>query len=124
MPKNQQRSLVMDRTKIEEEDILVRVYVSEKEKKNGRPLYEAIVEKARELNLAGATVSKGIMGFGADRRIHTAKLVELSENLPIIVEMIDTVGNIDKLLPILDEMVTEGFMTIEKVHVRKYRLKK
>lgn len=111
----------MERLKIEEEDLLVRVYLSEKEKKNGRPMYELIVEKAREMGLAGATVSRGIMGFGADKRMHTAKLVELSDNLPMIVEIIDREENINKILPELDEMVTDGFMTIEKVHVRKYR---
>lgn len=108
---------------IEEEDFLVRIFISEKEKVKGLPLYEYIVLKCREIQIAGATVIKGIMGYGADRRMHAAKLLDLSENLPIIVEVIDTEENITKLRPYLDEVIGKGFITIEKIHVIKYRYK-
>ncbi|RJS70973.1 DUF190 domain-containing protein [ANME-2 cluster archaeon] len=87
----------------------------------GKPLYEQIVLKARELNLAGATVTRGIMGFGAESRLHTARLLRLSEDLPIIIELVDTDENINKLLPLLDEIVVEGLITLETVRVIKYR---
>lgn len=106
---------------IEEDDLLVRIFISEKEKVNGAPLYEYIVLKCRELGLAGATATRGILGYGADRRLHTSKLVDLSDNLPIIIEIIDTENNIAKLKPFLDEVIHKGFVTIEKVHVIKYR---
>ena len=108
---------------IEEDNLLVRIFIGEKEKVKSLPLYEYIVLKCRELNIAGATVTRGIMGYGADRRMHTSKLVELSENLPIIVEIVDTKENIDKLRPYLDEIIDKGFITIEKIHVIKYRHK-
>ncbi|MCF7870229.1 MAG: DUF190 domain-containing protein [Candidatus Omnitrophica bacterium] len=85
--------------------------------------YEAIVEKARELGLAGATASRGIMSFGADSRMHSAKILRLSGDLPITVEIVDTEENINKLLPFLDEVVQEGLITMEKVRVIKYRHK-
>jgi uncharacterized protein len=109
--------------KIVEEDLLVRIYISEKERQHGQPLYEMIVQKARELNLAGATVIRGIMGFGADKRMHNSKIMELSENLPIIIEIADREENINLILPFLDEVVLKGFVTIEKAHVLKYRNK-
>lgn len=77
--------------------------------------------KAREMNLAGATVIRGIMGFGADSRMHTAKLLRLSEDLPIIIEIVDTEEKLNTLIPFLDEVVTEGLITLEKVRVIKYR---
>jgi uncharacterized protein len=107
--------------KITEDDILLRISISEKTKLHGKPLYEAIVQKAMELNLAGATVSRGVMGFGSDKKLHTSKIVELSENLPVIVEIVENEENINKLLPYLDENVQDGFVTLEKVHVLKYR---
>ncbi|HEQ71708.1 MAG TPA: DUF190 domain-containing protein [Spirochaetia bacterium] len=100
---------------------LVRIFMGEHDKWKGRPLYEAIVLKARELHLAGATAVRGILGFGADSRLHAAKLLSLSESLPVIVEIVDTEENIGKLLPFLDETVTEGLVTMEKVRVVKYR---
>ncbi|MBL7032363.1 MAG: DUF190 domain-containing protein, partial [Nitrospira sp.] len=84
-------------------------------------LYEAIVLKARELNLAGATVFRGIMGYGAASRIHSIKLLRLSEDLPVMIEIVDTEENIEKILPFLDETVKEGLITMEKVEVIKYR---
>ncbi len=108
---------------IEEEDYLVRIFIGEKEKVKSVPLYEHIVLKCREIGIAGATVTKGIMGYGADRRMHTNKLFDLSENLPVVVEIIDTDENIKKLRPYLDEAISKGFITMEKVHVVKYRNK-
>ncbi len=104
-----------------EEGVLLRVLIGESDKHKGRALYEAIVLKARELNLAGATVTRGIMGYGANSRIHTAKLLELSNDLPIIIEIVDTDENLQKLLPFLDETVQEGLVTMEKVRVIHYR---
>ncbi len=101
--------------------LLLRIFIGETDHYNGKPLYEQIVLKAMELHLAGATVTRGIMGFGAESRLHTAKLLRLSEDLPIIIELVDTEENINKLLPFLDEIVEEGLITLEKVRVIKYR---
>ncbi len=101
--------------------LLVRIFIDETDTYKGRLLYEAIVLKARELNLAGATVLRGIMGFGAASRIHSAKLLRLSEDMPVIVEIVDTKEEIDKILPFLDEVVEQGLITLEKVQVIKYR---
>ena len=107
--------------KLPEEGALLRVFIGETDSYNGKPLYEQIVLKARELNLAGATVLRGVMGFGADSRMHTAKILRLSEDLPIIIEIVDTEENLQKLQPFLDETVEEGLITLEKVKVIKYR---
>ncbi len=109
--------------KLPEEGMLLRVFIGESDTCKGKALYEQIVLKARELNLAGATVTRGIMGYGADSRMHSAKLLKLSEDLPVIVELVDTEENLDKLLPFLDETVEEGLITFEKVKVIKYRHK-
>ncbi len=103
-----------------ENGILLRVLIGEKDSYQGLPLYEQIVLKARELNLAGATVIRGIMGFGANSRIHTAKFLRLSEDLPVVIELVDTEENIEKILPFLDEAVKDGLITMEKVRVIKY----
>ena len=100
---------------------LLRIFIGESDKWHGKPLYEAIVLKARELHMAGATVLRGPMGFGANSRLHTTKVLRLSEDLPIIVEIVDTEEKINVLLPHIDGMVTEGLVTIEKAHVIKYR---
>ena len=100
---------------------MLRVFIGETDSYNGKPLYEQIVLKARELNIAGATVVRGIMGFGADSRMNTAKILRLSEDLPIIIEIVDTEENLQKLQPFLDETVEEGLITLEKVKVIKYR---
>jgi PII-like signaling protein len=105
----------------EENDILLRIMLGENDMLKGRPLYECIVQKARELNLAGATVLRGIMGFGADSRMHSAKLLSISSDLPIVIEIVDTKENIDRLMPFLDEHLEEGIVTMEAVHVHKYR---
>ena len=107
--------------KLPEEGFLLRILIGESDKYNGKSLYEQIVLKARELNLAGATVIRGIMGFGADSRMHTAKILRLSEDLPIIIEIVDTEEKLNTLMPFLDEVVTEGLITMEKVKVIKYR---
>ncbi|WP_304224105.1 DUF190 domain-containing protein [Gracilinema caldarium] len=105
----------------EEKDILLRIFIGENDHHKGRPLYEAIVKKARELDLAGATVLRGIMGFGADSRLKSAHILDLSNDLPIVIEIIDKPEQIDKLIPFLDEVVTEGLVTIESIRVLKYR---
>lgn len=109
--------------KLPEEGMLLRIFAGESDKYKGKALYEQIVIKARELNLAGATVTRGIMGFGADSRMHSAKILRLSEDLPIVIELVDTEENLNKLLPFLDETVQEGLITLEKVKVIKYRHK-
>jgi PII-like signaling protein len=107
--------------KLSEDGQLVRVFIGESDVWQGRPLYRAIVLKARELGLAGATVLRGPMGFGANSRLHTTKLLELSTDLPVIVEIVDSPEKVQTLLPFLDEAVTEGLITIEAVRVLKYR---
>ncbi len=107
--------------KIPQDGFLLRVFLGESDQWHGRPLYEAIVLKARELHLAGATVLRGPMGFGAKSRLHTAKVLRLSEDLPVVIEIVDSKEKIDELLPHIDEMVTEGLVMLEKVQVIKYR---
>jgi uncharacterized protein len=107
--------------KLPEKSVLLRVFIGESDKYKNKPLYEQIVLKARELNLAGATVLRGIMGFGADSRMHSAKLLDLSMDLPIVIEIVDTQENIDKLLPFIDENLIEGLVTLENIKVIKYR---
>ena len=106
-----------------ENGMLLRVFIGESDSYKGKTLYEQIVLKAREMNLAGATVTRGILGFGADSRMHSAKILRLSEDLPVVVELVDTEENLNKLLPFLDEVVEEGLITLEKVRVIKYRHK-
>ena len=107
--------------KIEGDGQLVRIFIGESDRWEGKPLYEAIVHKAREMGLAGATVLRGLEGFGANSRIHTAKVLRLSEDLPIVVEIVDKKESIEPFLTELDRMVTEGMITLEKVHIIAYR---
>ncbi|HDH10717.1 MAG TPA: DUF190 domain-containing protein [Nitrospirae bacterium] len=107
--------------KLPDEGKLLKVFIGESDTYQGKSLYEAIVLKARELNLAGATVFRGIMGYGAASRIHSIKLLRLSEDLPIMIEIVDTEENIDKILPFLDDTVKEGLITMEKARIIKYR---
>lgn len=107
--------------KLPEQGLLLRIYISENDSFEGKPLYESIVLRARTLNFAGATVLRGIMGFGAGSRIHTAKVLRLAEDLPIVIELVDEKEKIDELMPFLDEVVKEGLITLEKVQVIKYR---
>ncbi len=110
--------------KIEGEGQLLRVFVGENERHNGHPLYEAVVRVANEHHLAGATVLRGVAGFGADSRIHTTKILRMSENLPVVIEIVDTADHIQKILPIIDEMVgTEGLITLERVEIIGYKPK-
>jgi len=107
--------------KMEGQGKLLRIYFGESDRWEGKPLYEAIVLKARELGLAGATVLRGLEGFGASSRIHTARLLRLSDDLPLIVEIVDRAERIDALLPHLDAMVGGGLVTLENVEVIAYR---
>jgi PII-like signaling protein len=100
---------------------LLRVFIGEADRWQGRPLYEAIVLEARRRGLAGATVIKGFMGFGAHSRIHTAKLLELSQDLPIVVEIVDAVEKIEAFMPDLETMVGDGLITLERAEVLLYR---
>ena len=102
---------------LSEEGQLLRVFIGDSDSCEGQPLYRAIVHKAKELGLAGATVLRGPMGFGANSRVHTAKLLDLSTDLPVIVEIVDTAEKIETLLPFLDSVVSEGLITIEAVRV-------
>jgi uncharacterized protein len=107
--------------KIEGEGKLLRVFVGESDRWQGKPLYQAIVERVREEGLAGATVLRGIEGFDADSRLHTARLLRLSEDLPVVIEIVDSAEQIERILPALDEMVGEGMVTVERVDVIAYR---
>jgi PII-like signaling protein len=100
---------------------LLRIFVGESDKYDGIPLYEWIIHKARQNSLAGATVIRGIEGYGAHSRIHTSKILRLSEDLPVIIEIVDTLEKIEKFMPLIDEAVKEGLATIEKVDIRFYR---
>ncbi len=100
---------------------LLRIFIGESDRHDGRPLYEVIVEKARAQGLAGATVLRGLMGFGADSRIHTAKILRLSEDLPIIIEIVDRPDRIQTFIEMIDPMIEEGLVTLEKANVIAYR---
>lgn len=106
---------------IPEDGYLLRIFVGESDKHGHHPLYEAIVLKAREMGLAGATVTRGVMGFGKHSIIHTAKILRLSEDLPMIVEIADSLENIERFLPTLDEMIKDGLVTLERVRVIQYK---
>jgi len=99
---------------------LLRIFLGEDDKSGNLPLYEAIVLKARELHLAGATVLRGPIGFGHSSRLHTTKLLRLSQDLPLVIEIVDTQDKIDAFLPVLDGMMSSGLVTIEKVQVLQY----
>lgn len=103
-----------------ENAVLLRIFIGESDRFNHLPLYEAIVLKARELHMAGATVLRGPLGFGASSRIHTAKILQLSMDLPFIIEIIDTEEKINAFLPLLDEMMDGGLVTLEKARVIRY----
>ena len=100
--------------------VLLRIFIGENDRFAGRPLYEAIVLRARELHLAGATVLRGPLGYGRSSRLHTAKILRLSTDLPIVVEIVDTQDRIDRLLPELERMMQGGLVTLEKVQVLYY----
>jgi uncharacterized protein len=104
-----------------EEGHLLRIFLGESDRHEGIPAYEWIVRKAREHGLAGATVLRGVEGFGAHSRLHTAKILRLSEDLPMVVEIVDTKERIEEFLPVVDAAIREGLATLEKVHIRLYR---
>ncbi len=107
--------------KLEGEGQLLRIFIGESDRWHGKPLYEAIVHLFREAGLAGATVLRGVEGFGASSRLHTTRLLQLSQDLPLVIEVVDTEEHIASVLPRLDKMVSEGMMTLERVHVISYR---
>jgi uncharacterized protein len=110
--------------KLEGRGKLLRIFIGESDTWDGKPLYQAIVERLRAEGLAGATVMRGIEGFGADSHMHTARILRLSEDLPVLIEIVDTEERIQTIIPILDEMVTEGLVTLEAVEVIAYRSSK
>jgi PII-like signaling protein len=107
--------------RLPEEAELLRIFIGESDRHEGKPLYETIVLEARRRGMAGATVLRGIMGFGADSRMHTAKILRISEDLPIIIEIVDKPERIAEFLPELDVMIQEGLITLERARVIAYR---
>lgn len=103
--------------------MLLRIFIGESDRWKHQPLYEAIVLKAREVHLAGATVLRGPMGFGKSSRLHTAKVLQLSMDLPLVIEVVDTEDKINSFLPVLDEMMQGGLVTLENIRVIDYRAK-
>lgn len=104
-----------------EEALLLRIFIGESDRWQHKPLYEAIVMKAREMHLAGATVLRGPMGFGKSSRLHTAKILRLSMDLPLVIEIVDSEEKLNGFLPVLNEMMQGGLVTLEKVRVLHYR---
>ena len=108
------------RIELPEESVLLRIFISERDRYHHQPLYEALVLKAREVGLAGATVLRGPLGYGHSSHLHTAKILRLSDDLPLVVEIVETQQKIDAFLPVLDEMMESGLVTIEKARVLRY----
>lgn len=106
---------------IPEEGYLLRIFIGESDRAGHKPLYEAIVLKAREAGIAGGTVLRGVMGFGKHSVLHTAKILRLSEDLPMVIEFVDSLHKIEAFLPVLDDLIQEGLVTMEKVRVIKYK---
>jgi PII-like signaling protein len=107
--------------KLEGDGQLLRIFIGESDHWKGRPLHEAILHLFKEAGLAGTTVLRGVEGFGASTRLHTTRLLQLSQDLPMIIEAVDTEEHIAAVLPQLDDMVAEGMVTLERVHVISYR---
>ena len=107
--------------KIPREGQLLRIFVGESDRWKGKPLFDAIIQEARSRGLAGATAFRGFEGFGAHSRIHTSRILRLSEDLPILIEIVDAEDKIQGFLPVLDDMVQEGLVTVEKATVISYR---
>jgi len=107
--------------KIKGEGQLLRIFIGEDDRWEGKPLYEAITLKAREAGIAGATVLRGFLGFGASSHLHSAKVLRLSDDLPVVVEIVDKSEKIQAIIPQLDEMVTDGMITLERVNIIAYR---
>jgi len=110
--------------KITGQGMLLRIFIGESDRWHGRPLHEALMLEAREAGLAGATVLRGLAGYGAHSRVHTAKVLRLSEDLPIILEIVDREDRIRAFLPLCDEMIGEGLITLERVEILKYDARK
>lgn len=108
---------------IPKQAVLLRIFIGEDDQFGGSPLHQAIVMKAREMHLAGATVLRGPMGFGASSRLHTTKILRLSEDLPLVIEIVDAEDKINGFLPLLDGMMSSGLVTLEKVQVLQYGAK-
>ena len=106
---------------LQEEGLLLRIFIGENDKYQRQPLYEWIVRRARESGLAGATVFRGLEGFGAHSRVHTAKVLRLSSDLPIVIEIVDTSEKIEQFMPIIDDAIQEGLAILEKATIRFYR---
>ena len=104
-----------------EEGKLLRIFVGEQEAHQGKPLYQWLVEEARNKGLAGATVLRGMEGYGAHSRLHTAKVLRLSIDLPVVIEIVDTEEKIEAFLPVVDDVIPEGLATVERVEIRFYR---
>lgn len=100
---------------------LLRIFIGESDRHEGLPLYEWLVRKAREHHMAGATVVRGLQGFGAHSRVHTAKILRLSQDLPIVIEIVDTKEKIDSFLTLVDAVIDEGIATLEEIHIHFYR---
>ena len=100
--------------------MLLRIFLGENDRSDGHPLYQAIVLKAREMGLAGATVLRGPLGYGDHSHLHTAKILRLSSDLPMVVEIVDAEDKVDAFLPLLDQMMSGGLVTVERVRVRRY----
>lgn len=111
----------MDPVELPQESLLLRIFIGESDRWHHQPLYEAIVMKAREMHLAGATVVRASMGFGKSSRLHTTKILRLSVDLPLVIEIVDTEEKINGFLPVLDGMVGGGLVTLEKIRVLHYR---
>ena len=107
--------------RLEGEGKLLRIFIGESDRWQGRPLYQAIVQRLREEGIAGATVIRAIEGYGAKSHLHTARILRLAEDLPLVIEVVDRAENIQRVLPALDEMVTDGLVTLERVEVIAYR---
>lgn len=104
-----------------EQGSLLRIFIGESDRHGGMPLYEWIVRQARREGLAGATVLRGMEGFGANSKVHTAKILRLSADLPVVVEIVDSMERVNAFLPLIDEAISEGLATVEKVEIRFYR---
>lgn len=105
---------------VSEKNCLLRIYIGESDRHGGKPLHEAIALKARELGLAGATVLRGIMGYGSHTRIHSAKILDISGDLPLVVEIVDSGENIGRLMPFLESAMRGGLVTTEEVNIHRF----
>jgi PII-like signaling protein len=108
---------------IEQMEVKLRIYIGESDTWKGENLYAAIVKKAKEMKLAGASVFRGIMGYGATSHIHSTKILRLSDDLPVLIEIVDTEENIKRIMPFLEEVIHQGMVTQEKINVKLYRMK-